>query len=174
VATNAPLMHVDLTLRDEDGEKHTFAMPITWRAARRLAEIGISPNDVIGKGEGYELDQVGMARALHVGILEAGANEEVWTEDAVGEAMVRDGFLAFELPLGLWFGGFSTGGLPRKVRKKAAGPTKKKPGARGASSKTPTSSRSRPGASSRRSSGTSRSRSGGGSSTPTGRGQSRA
>jgi len=162
--TDQKKMHVDITLRDAEGEEHAFEMPITWGAARRLAEIGVSPN-AIAAGLA-DTDQVVMARVIHIGITEAGADPKKWTEDIVGEVMINEGFLAFELPVGLYLGGFSVGGITTKAKKAvtaAAIGSKKKPSTRGHGSKSPTSSQSGRGASSRRSSGTSRSRSGGGS-----------
>lgn len=142
-----PTHSVEVTLQDAKGTRHDFEMPITFRALKRLNAAGINPTGIVLQGENYEMPEMAMVAAVAVGITEAGGK---WSEDEVGEAMLLDGFLHFQIPLSLYLVGFGTGGLDRKQRAAAAeegAAIAKKKGSDGTGSETATSSQSQDGGS---------------------------
>ncbi len=150
----SPRFDVDITIAAADGERHTYKMPVTMEALRRLNAAGVSPTEIVLKGADYDMPESEQIATVMIGVTEAGGE---WTEEEVGNSMLKTGFLHFVLPLGLYIAAFATGGVQMKHKKKDDQARKKKKRGRGGkSSKTTSRSRSSNGASGRRNSGGSR------------------
>lgn len=148
-----PLMYVEVSLSlEKEGETQegTFRMPITWRVNKQLTEIDCNPKEYL-ESRKEDLTDVDVIRIIHTGILAAGADPELWTEDDVGEAVIMGEMTHYAVVIGVYLAGFVTGGIPQELSVKKAeemlGDIAKKIAATedGERSETPTKSPSGPG-----------------------------